>query len=125
MSQNNLAIILSGGLGRRFDRKLPKQFFKINDKYILEISVEKFIQSNLFTKIIVVTSLEFLDLTKEVLKNKKYKKEIVDKKRINIILKNIAKKSKQKGIDPLITKKIWKSMIKGFIDFEYKNFKKK
>ena len=64
-------------------------------------------------------------LVKEVLKNKKYKKEIVDKKRINIILKNIAKKSKQKGIDPLITKKIWKSMIKGFIDFEYKNFKKK
>ena len=66
-----------------------------------------------------------LILVKEVLKNKKYKKEIVDKKRINIILKNIAKKSKQKGIDPLITKKIWKSMIKGFIDFEYKNFKKK
>ncbi len=64
-------------------------------------------------------------LVKEVLKNKKFKKEIVDKKRINIILKNIAKKSKQKGIDPLITKKIWKSMIKGFIDFEYKNFKKK
>ena len=64
-------------------------------------------------------------LVKEVLKNKKFKKEIVDKKGINIILKNIAKKSKQKGIDPLITKKIWKSMIKGFIDFEYKNFKKK
>ncbi len=64
-------------------------------------------------------------LVEEVLKNKKYKKEIVDKKRINIILKNIAKKSKQKGIDPIITNRIWKSMIKGFIDFEYKNFKKK
>ena len=64
-------------------------------------------------------------LVEEVLKNKKYKKEIVDKKRINTILKNIAKKSKQKKIDPKITIKIWKSMIKSFIDFEYRNFRKK
>ncbi|MEC7099372.1 MAG: chorismate mutase [Pseudomonadota bacterium] len=66
-----------------------------------------------------------LILVKEVLKNKKYKKEIVDKERIKIILKNIAKKSKQKKIDPKITNKIWNSMIKSFIDFEYRNFKKK
>ena len=64
-------------------------------------------------------------LVEEVLKNKKYKKEIVDKKRIKTILKNIAKKSKQKKIDPKITIKIWKTMIKSFIDFEYRNFKKK
>ena len=89
MSQNNLAIILSGGLGKRFDRKLPKQFFKINDKYILEISVEKFIQSNLFTKIIVVTSLEFLDLTKEVLKNKSVKIVIGGKTRQNSVLNGL------------------------------------
>ena len=57
MSQNNLAIILSGGLGKRFDRKLPKQFFKINNKYILEISVEKYIQSNLFKKIFCLLNL--------------------------------------------------------------------
>ena len=30
-----------------------------------------------------------------VLKNKRYKKDIIDKKRINIILKNISKKSKK------------------------------
>jgi len=40
-------------------------------------------------------------------------------------IKNIAKKSKQKKIDPKITNKIWNSMIKSFIDFEYRNFKKK
>jgi chorismate mutase len=60
-----------------------------------------------------------------VIKNKKFKKEIVDKKRIKIILKNIARKSKIKKIDPLITNKIWKSMIKAFIDYENRNFKKK
>mgnify|MGYP001428918960 CR=1 FL=1 len=64
-------------------------------------------------------------LVNEVLENKKYKKEIVDKKRIKVILKNISKKSRQKKIDPKITDKIWKSMIKAFIDFEYRNFRKK
>ena len=60
-----------------------------------------------------------------VIKNKKFKKEIIDKKRIKIILKNIAKKSKLKKIDPQITNKIWKSMIKAFIDYEFRKFKKK
>ena len=64
-------------------------------------------------------------LVDKVLKNKKYKKDIVDKKRINIILKNINKKSRQKNIDPKITESIWKSMIKAYIDYEFRNFKKK
>ncbi len=75
---------------------------------------------------------KFLDLIKkrsnlvnEVLKNKKYKKDIVDKKRIKVILQNISKKSKQKKIDKIITKKIWSSMIRAFIDYEFRNFKKK
>ena len=50
-------------------------------------------------------------LVDKVIQNKKFKKDIIDKKRIKIILKNISKKSKRKKIDPLITKKIWKSMI--------------
>ncbi len=64
-------------------------------------------------------------LVNQVLKNKKFKKDIVDKKRISIILKNISKKSKTKNIDPRITNKIWKSMIRAFIDYEFRNFNKK
>ena len=60
-----------------------------------------------------------------VILNKKFKKDIVDKKRIKIILSNIAKKSKNKKIDPKITHKIWRSMIAAFIDYEYRNFDKK
>ena len=60
-----------------------------------------------------------------VIKNKNFKKDIIDKKRISIILKNISRKSKKKKINPLITNKIWKTMIKAFIDYEYRNFKKK
>jgi len=65
------------------------------------------------------------NLVNEVLKNKKFKKDIVDKERISKILKNIKNKSKSRKIDPLITKKIWISMIRAFIDYEYRNFKKK
>ena len=64
-------------------------------------------------------------LVNKVIKNKKFKKDIVDKKRISLILNNISKKSKKKRIDPKITLKIWKSMIKAFIDYEYRNFDKK
>ena len=64
-------------------------------------------------------------LVDEVIKNKKFKKDIIDKQRIKIILKNIANKSKLRNIDPKITKKIWKSMINAYIDYEFRNFKKK
>ena len=64
------------------------------------------------------------NLVKIVLKNKKFKKDIIDKKRISTILKNISKKSKERKIDPKITNRIWKSMIKAYIDYEFRNFKK-
>ena len=47
-----------------------------------------------------------------ILKNKKFKNEIVDNKRISVILKNIKKKSRKKKIDVIVTEKIWKSMIR-------------
>ena len=56
---------------------------------------------------------------------KKYKNQIVDHKRINTILKNVRNKSIKNGIDPKITRRIWTSMIWGFVDFQRKNFKKK
>lgn len=64
-------------------------------------------------------------LVDKVIQNKKFKKDIIDKKRIKIILRNISKKSKRKKIDPLITRKIWKSMISAFIEYEFRNFYKK
>ena len=65
------------------------------------------------------------NIVEEVLKLKTYKHEIVDKKRISIILKNIKKKSIKNKIDPKITNRIWKNMIMSYIDFERRNFKKK
>ena len=65
------------------------------------------------------------NLVKKVLTLKERKNQIVDKKRIKIILKNIRKKSIKNKIDPKITNKIWKNMISAYIDFEKRNFKKK
>jgi|TARA_B110000008_G_scaffold200904_1_gene199565 chorismate mutase len=64
-------------------------------------------------------------IVKNVLKLKKYKSEIVDKKRISFILKKIKKKSIQNKIDPKITNRIWTNMIWSYIDYERRNFKKK
>ena len=65
------------------------------------------------------------NLVNEVLKVKIYKKEIIDQKRINFILKKIKKKSRQLKVDPKISNRIWKNMIWSFIDYEKRNFKKK
>jgi chorismate mutase len=64
-------------------------------------------------------------LVSNVLKLKLFKKEIVDKKRIALILKKIKKKSIQMKIDPKITRRIWINMIWSYINFERRNFKKK
>jgi len=56
---------------------------------------------------------------------KQFKNQIVDRKRIKIILKNIRNKSIKNDVDPKITTRIWKAMIWGYVDFQRKNFKKK
>ena len=64
-------------------------------------------------------------IVKYMLSLKKYKNQIVDHKRINIILKNVRNKSIKDGIDPKITRRIWTSIIWGFVEFQRKNFRKK
>ena len=68
---------------------------------------------------------ERTSLVEQVLSLKKNKNEIIDKKRIKIILNQIKKKSIKNKIDPKITHRIWKNMIWSYIDFEKRNFKKK
>ena len=74
----------------------------------------------------------FLDLIKkrthlvdQVLANKRFKKEIIDNKRIKKILKEIEKKSRIKNIDTKITNRIWVNMIRAYIYYEFRSFKKK
>ena len=57
-----------------------------------------------------------------VIKIKKHKKDIVDRKRIKQILKRIKLQSKKMNVDIEITKKIWISMINAYIKYERKKF---
>ena len=64
-------------------------------------------------------------IIKYMLSLKKFKKEIINYKRINEILKKIKNKSIKNGIDPKITERIWKAIIWSYIDFQKRNFRKK
>ena len=64
-------------------------------------------------------------IVKHMLSLKLYKSQIVDRRRIKKILKNIKKKSIKHKIDPLLTAQIWKSMIWSYINYQKRNFKKK
>tara|TARA_A100001015_G_C14638976_1_gene574672 strand:- start:59 stop:337 length:279 start_codon:yes stop_codon:yes gene_type:complete len=85
--------------------KIRKKLDKLDDKFLVLIKKRT-------------------SLVNQVLLTKKYKNQIVDKKRIKKILRNIKIKSKKKNIDTRITKEIWASMIKAYIKYEYRNFKK-
>ena len=90
------------------------------NKNIIKVNVLDKLDNDLLN--IIKKRTKLVDL---VIKNKKFKKDIIDRKRISIILRNITKKSKAKKIDPKITHKIWKSMISAFIDYEFRKFGKK
>ena len=60
-----------------------------------------------------------------MMKLKKFKREIVDYKRINEILKNIKKKSTKNKIDSKITIRIWKAIIWSYVNFQKSRFYKK
>jgi chorismate mutase len=64
-------------------------------------------------------------IVKQILKLKKSKSQIVDKKRIKFILNQVRKKSIKNKIDPKLTNRIWKNMILSYIDYERRKFKKK
>ena len=94
----------------------PKNKIKLN---LLRNKLEKLAHQ------LLKTIKKRTEIIKKVISLKKYKNEIIDKKRINSILKKIRKESLKKNIDPKITKRIWKNMIWSYIDFERRNFKKK
>ena len=54
-----IGIILSGGCGGRFGSKIPKQYMSLNGKIIIQYSIDAFIESKLFDKIIIVCDKKY------------------------------------------------------------------
>jgi len=92
------------------------------DKKKLQIARNKI--DNLDNRFLLLIK-ERTNLVNQVIKIKKYKNQIVDNERINKVLRNIRTKSIKMNIDPMISKRIWTTMIKSYIEYEKKKFKKK
>ncbi|MCD7780622.1 MAG: 2-C-methyl-D-erythritol 4-phosphate cytidylyltransferase [Candidatus Gastranaerophilales bacterium] len=72
----NYAVILASGRGSRSGLDIPKQFYKISGKTLLEYSVEAFESNKNIDSIIIVTNPDFMDLTKKIIRENNYKKII-------------------------------------------------
>tara|TARA_Y100001954_G_C15666314_1_gene530362 strand:- start:332 stop:982 length:651 start_codon:yes stop_codon:yes gene_type:complete len=57
----NIAIILAGGSGTRFKSKIPKQYFKIGNKSIINYTIDAFEKSSLIDKIIIVVDKKYIN----------------------------------------------------------------
>jgi chorismate mutase len=93
----------------------------MKDNNIIKLRKKLDLLDNKFLNLIKKRSI----LVDKILREKTSKNQIINRKRIKIILKNIRKKSLIKKIDKNLTERIWKAIIKGTIDYEFKNFKKK
>ena len=65
----NIAIILAGGSGTRFKSKIPKQYFKIGNKSIINYTIDAFEKSSLIDKIIIVVDKKYIN---DIRKNPKH-----------------------------------------------------
>ena len=64
-------------------------------------------------------------LVENALELKKLKSQIRDPKRIKVILDKIEKNSEKYDVNKKLLRKIWKSMIECYIDYENRIFKRK
>ena len=95
---------------------------KMSPKNKKKLNIQRKKLDNLDVKLLNIIKTR-TEIIKKVISLKTNKKDIVDKKRIDLILRKIKKLSIKKEIDPTITRRIWKNMIWSYIDFERKNFK--
>ena len=117
----NIALILASGTGSRCNLGIPKQFAKINNKTILEYTVNAFETHELIDEIYLVTSKEYLEKVKELTKNYKKVQAIIQGGEtrkdssyngISAINEIEAKVLIHDGVRPLISKDIITNCIK-------------
>lgn len=72
----NIAIILASGTGSRLSLDIPKQFYKINNKTILEHTLDVFEHHDKIDSIIIVSNPDYICLVKDIVKNSIYNKII-------------------------------------------------
>ena len=71
------AVIFAGGVGKRMNQDIPKQFLTVNDKPIIIYTIEHFDSCRFIDNIVVVCVKEYIEYCKELIKKFNLKK-IVD-----------------------------------------------
>ena len=61
----NALVILAGGNGSRFRKKLPKQFTQINGENLIEFFLKR-IDTNNFDKIVIVSKVTYVKFLKKL-----------------------------------------------------------
>lgn len=68
MPEEKLALIIpAAGSGKRLGTDLPKPYLEINDKTILQHTLEKFVEVAGLSEVVISTSDEFLEQTSQIL----------------------------------------------------------
>ncbi len=67
------AIIPAGGLGKRIESSLPKQFIKINSKEIIYYTLKTFDDSGLIDRIVIPVNKDYKTLLKNIISENKFK----------------------------------------------------
>ena len=70
----NIAIVLAGGSGRRMGNALPKQFLKVNERMIIEHTIDAFERSVRIDEIAVVTHPDYVEEMKGIIAANAWKK---------------------------------------------------
>lgn len=64
----NFVIILAGGVGKRMEADIPKQFMEVNGKPIIAYTIERFQSNEQIEKIVVVCVKDWTDHLHEIVK---------------------------------------------------------
>lgn len=70
----NIAIILAGGSGRRMGGPLPKQFLEVNNRTILEYTIDNFERAECIDEIAIVTHPDYVDKMQQIISSNPWKK---------------------------------------------------
>jgi ribitol-5-phosphate 2-dehydrogenase (NADP+) / D-ribitol-5-phosphate cytidylyltransferase len=70
----NIAVILAGGVGSRLEKSLPKQFFKVAGKMVIEHAVDAFEKNALIDEIAIVINNHYVFMVEDMIIKNGWKK---------------------------------------------------
>lgn len=70
----NIAVILAGGIGSRLEKSLPKQFFKVAGKMVIEHAVDAFEKNESIDEIAIVINNHYIFMVEDMIIKNEWKK---------------------------------------------------